>query len=66
MITNLQNVLLQMQDKIVMAIEILIVLSQEIVLIRIGNVIVTATALYFVVHDKSLDIFKTFEERVYT
>ena len=56
MITNLQNVLLQMQDKIVMAIEILIVLSQEIVLIRIGNVIVTATALYFVVHDKSLDI----------
>lgn len=52
MITNLQNVLLQMQDKIVMAIGILIVLSQEIVLIRIGNVIVTVTVLYFVVHDK--------------
>lgn len=52
MITNLLNVLLQMQDEIVMAIEILIVPSLEIVLIRIGNVIVTATTLYFVMHDK--------------
>lgn len=43
---------LQMQDEIVMAIGILIVPSLEIVLIRIGNVIVTATTLYFVVHDK--------------
>lgn len=65
MITNLQDALLQILDEIAMAIGILIVLSLEIVLIRIGNEIVTVTALYFVVHDKPLDV-KTFEERVYT
>ena len=56
MITNLQDALLQILDEIAMAIGILIVPSLEIVLIRIGNEIVTAIALYFVVHDKSLDI----------
>lgn len=56
MITNLQDALLQILDEIAMAIGILIVLSLEIVLIRIGNEIVTVTALYFVVHDKPLDV----------
>lgn len=46
-----------------MAIGILIVPSLEIVLSRIGNVIVTATTLYFVVHGK-LQMLKHYKKRI--